>query len=316
VSPTPPAIAVPPPAARPRAAASAAAGPRGSRAVKVALILLAVAFVLGFLVLPLVVVFYEGLRAGWQAYWAQVADPQTWHSVELSLVTAAVAVPLNTVFGVAAAWLVAKFSFRGKSLLVTLIDLPFAVSPVIAGLSLWLLFGREGWFGAWANATYELSVPLAGTFEVTPRVTFALPGMVLATVFITFPFVARELIPLMQAQGVDEEQAARVLGARGWQTFWRVTLPNVRWGLLYGVILCNARAVGEFGAVYVVSDKSAAQQTLPLRIERLYYETVVTVVPVFAVASLLAVVGVLTLAVKAVAEWRYRQEMAATERKE
>ncbi|MDB5296139.1 MAG: sulfate transporter permease [Phycisphaerales bacterium] len=281
--------------------------------VRLALIALAAVLVVAFLVLPLAVVFYEGLRAGWAAYWQQVADPRTWHSVKLSLVTAAVSVPLNTLFGVAAAWCVTKFAFRGKSVLVTLIDLPFAVSPVIAGLSLWLLFGRTGWF-AWVNGTYELAVPLIGTFEVTPRVTFALPGMVLATVFITFPFVARELIPLMQAQGTDEEQAARSLGAGGWTVFRRVTLPNVKWGLLYGVILCNARAVGEFGAVYVVSDRSAAQQTLPLRIERLYYETVVTVVPVFAAASLLAVVGLLTIAVKAVVEWRYKEEMAATER--
>ena len=299
-------------------------GPRGSgvqatgesRLARAALIGLAVAFTLVFLILPLVVVFYEGLRAGWAAYWDQISHPRTWHSIRLTLIATAVAVPLNTLFGVAAAFCVTKFDFRGKSLLVTLIDLPFAVSPVIAGLAIWLLFGRQGWFGDFFNQTYELALPLLGTYEFTPKVTFALPGIILATVFITFPFVARELIPLMQAQGVDEEQAARSLGAGGWQTFRRVTLPNIKWGLLYGVILCNARAAGEFGAVYVVSDRSPAQQTLSLRVERLFYETVVTVVPVFAVASLLALVGIFTLAVKALAEWRYGAELRATTRRE
>ncbi len=287
-----------------------------SPVVRAVLILLAMLVVLMLLVLPLVVVFYEGLRAGWHAYWEQIADPRTWHSIKLSLVTAAFAVPLNTVFGIAAAWCVTRFRFPGKSVLVTLIDIPFAVSPVIAGLSIWLLFGAQGWFGAWSNQTYELTLPLLGTYEFTPKVTFALPGMVLATIFITFPFVAREIIPLMQAQGTDEEQAARSLGAGAWTVLFRITLPNIKWGLLYGIILCNARAMGEFGAVYVVSDRSAAQQTLPLRIERLFYENVISVVPVFAVASLLAVLGLLTLLVKSIAEWHYRAELDATERRE
>jgi sulfate/thiosulfate transport system permease protein len=276
------------------------------------LIALAVGLILVIVVLPLVVVFYEALSEGWAAYRAQVADPHTWSAVRLTLLTAAIAVPLNTLFGVAAAWCITKFSFRGKSVLTTLIDLPFAVSPVVAGLTLWLVFGAQGWLGGVLGKTYELTVPLLGTYDVTPRVIFALPGIVLATVFITVPFVARELMPLMQSQGVDEEQAARSLGAGGWQTFWRVTLPNIKWGLLFGVILCNARAMGEFGAVYVVSSRRSEQVTLPLRVERVYYETVTSMVPVFAVASILGLLAVITLLVKVAVEWRYRDELAAS----
>ena len=276
--------------------------------VRVLLIALALAALVLIVVLPLVVVFYEALAEGWHAYREQVVDPQTWQAIRLTLITAAIAVPLNTLFGVAAAWCVTKFSFRGKSVLTTLIDLPFAVSPVVAGLTLWLIFGAQGWLGGVLNRTYEVSLPLLPAFDVTPRVIFALPGIVLATVFITFPFVARELIPLMQSQGIDEEQAARSLGAGGLQTFLRVTLPNIKWGLLYGVILCNARAMGEFGAVYVVSSRGSDQVTLPLRVERVYYESVVSVVPVFAVASILGTLAVVTLVAKTLIEWFYGDE--------
>jgi sulfate transport system permease protein len=296
---------------RPRTPRRAHEDPRW---VRVTLIALA-AFLLGALVvLPLFVVFVEAFSEGWAAYREQVTARQTWQAIRLTLITAAIAVPLNTLFGVAAAWCLTKFSFPGKSVITTLIDLPFAVSPVVAGLTLWLVFGAQGWLGGVLGKTYEVTIPMLGAFDVTPRVIFALPGIVLATVFITFPFVARELIPLMQAQGIDEEQAARVLGASGWQTFRRVTLPNIKWGLLYGVILCNARAMGEFGAVYVVSSRTADQVTLPLRVERAYYETVVSVVPVFAVASILGLLALVTLVVKTVAEWRYRKELAATSR--
>ncbi len=280
--------------------------------VRWTLILVAVALLTMIVVLPLVVVFYEALGEGWTAYREQIADPHTWQAIKLTLITAAFAVPLNTVFGIAAAWCITKFSFRGKSILTTLIDLPFAVSPIIAGLTLWLIFGAQGWLGDVLGKTYELTVPLIGTYDVTPRVIFALPGIVLATVFITTPFVARELMPLMQSQGVDEEQAALSLGANGWQMFFRVTLPNIKWGLLFGVILCNARAMGEFGAVYVVSSRRSEQITLPLRVERVYYETVTTMVPVFAVASILGALAVVTMAIKLLAEWRYRGELAAT----
>jgi sulfate transport system permease protein len=278
------------------------------------LILAAMLFLLAFLGLPLAVVFYEALAAGWAAYRRHVVDPETWAASKLTLLTAAIAVPLNTLFGVAAAWCVTKFDFRGKSVLTTLIDLPFAVSPVVAGLTLWLLFGAQGWFGGYLGKTYELDLWLLGTYTFSPKVVFALPGIVLATVFITFPLVARELIPLMQSQGTEEEQAARVLGAGGWQTFFRVTVPNIKWGLLYGVILCNARAMGEFGAVYVVSSRFAGQVTLPLRVERVFYESVVSVVPVFAVASILALLAVVTLALKTVVEWKFKDELRATRR--
>jgi len=268
------------------------------------LIALAILLLTIFLILPLVLIFVSALAEGFGAYVHEVLDDRTWSAIRLTLITAAIAVPLNTLFGVAAAGCVTKFDFRGKSLLATLIDLPFSVSPVVAGLCLLLVFGKRGWFGP---VLERLDVP----------VIFAVPGIVLATVFITFPFVARELIPLMEAQGTDEEQAARVLGAGGWQTFWHVTLPNIKWGLLYGVILCNARAMGEFGAVYVVSTNQADQITLPLHVQRVYYATYVRVVPVFAVASLLAFLAVVTLIVKTFVEWRFRHDVrrddAATE---
>ena len=301
-------------------------------AVRVVLIGAALLLAVVFLVLPLIVVFVEAFGVGyvirqvregtapfaqaaggaWREYWAEVTHGDTWRAIRLTLLTAAVAVPLNLVFGIAAAWCITKFRFRGKSLLTTLIDLPFAISPVVAGLALILVFGEsDGLLGPLANRTFALDL---GFTEITAstKVVFALPGIVLATVFITFPFVARELIPLMQAQGADEEQAARSLGAGGWTTFFRVTLPNIKWGLLYGVILCNARAMGEFGAVFVVSGGYGEQMTLPLHVNAVYHANPVNSVPVFAVASILAVLAVVTLIVKAVAEWRYRAELKAT----
>lgn len=271
--------------------------------IGLALVLLGV-----FLVLPLVVIFWHAFSEGLRAYSEAVVDSGTWRAVKLTLLTAAIAVPLNTVFGVAAAWAITKHRFRGKSLLVTLIDLPFSVSPVVAGLCLVLLFGAQGIFGGFVNKTYALHLGITD-LEISTKIIFALPGIVLATVFITAPFVARELIPLMQAQGAEEEVAARVLGAGGWQIFWRVTLPNIRWGLLYGVILCNARAMGEFGAVYVVSAGFSDQLTLPLHVERVYYANMVRVVPAFAVASLLAALAVVTLVIKTAVEWRFKGEL-------
>jgi sulfate transport system permease protein len=262
-------------------------GPRLSR-----LLLIAVALVfLGlFLALPLLVVFVQALSKGIGTYLLAVADPMALAAIKLTLTVAAIAVPCNLVFGVAAAWAIAKFEFRGKSTLITLIDLPFAVSPVIAGLIFILLFGSHGWFGGVLRAHHI-------------RVVFAVPGIVLATVFVTFPFIARELIPVMQAQGKDDEETALSLGATGWQTFWRVTLPNIRWGLLYGVLLCNARAMGEFGAVSVVSGHIRGQtNTMPLHVEILYNEYNYTAA--FAVASLLALLALLTLAGKSFLEWR------------
>ena len=258
---------------------------------------IALAFILLFLVLPLAAVFTEALRKGVGAYLEAFREPDAWSAIGLTLVTAAIAVPLNLVFGVAAAWCIAKYEFRGKAFLTTLVDLPFSVSPVISGLIYVLVFGLQGWFGPW----------LAGH---DARVIFAVPGIVLATVFVTFPFVARELIPLMQAQGREEEEAAALLGASGWQTIWRVTLPNVKWGLLYGVILCNARAMGEFGAVSVVSGHIRGQtNTMPLHVEILYNEY--QSVAAFAVASLLALLAVVTLAIKSVAEWQHERAMKA-----
>nr|WP_303620990.1 sulfate ABC transporter permease subunit CysW [Methylogaea oryzae] len=246
-------------------------------AVRWALTGLALFFLTVFLLLPLLAVFAQGLSKGLGAYWDALAEPTAWASVKLTLLVAAVSVPLNLVFGVAAAWAIAKFDFRGKSLLLTLIDLPFSVSPVIAGLIYVLLFGMQGWFGPWLD-------------EHDIKIVFAVPGIVLATLFVTFPFVARELIPLMQAQGNEEEEAALVLGASGWQTFWRVTLPNVKWGLLYGVILSNARAMGEFGAVSVVSGHiRGLTNTIPLHVEILYNEY--NFAAAFAVASLLALLA-------------------------
>ena len=258
--------------------------------VQALLILAALAFLGLFLFLPLAAVFFEALKKGLDAYFAAIVEPDAFAAIELTLTAAAIAVPANLIFGVCAAWAIAKFEFAGKSLLITLIDLPFAVSPVISGLIYVLVFGAQGWFGPWLSA-HDI------------KIVFAVPGIVLATVFVTFPFVARELIPLMQAQGTEEEEAAVVLGARGWQVFWRVTLPNAKWGLLYGVILCNARAMGEFGAVSVVSGHIRGMtNTMPLHIEILYNEYQFTAA--FAVASLLALLALLTLALKTFVEWR------------
>jgi sulfate/thiosulfate transport system permease protein len=239
---------------------------------------------------PLIFVLVEGLRKGLGVYLAAIVSPDALAAIKLTLLTAAIAVPANVVFGVAAAWAIAKFRFPGKSVLVTLIDLPFSVSPVIAGLIYVLIFGLQGWLGPWL-AEHDL------------KVIFAVPGIVLATMFVTFPFVARELIPLMQAQGLEQEEAATVLGARGWQTFFRITLPNIKWGLLYGIILCNARAMGEFGAVSVVSGHvRGATNTLPLHVEILYNEY--QFVAAFACASLLALLALVTLALKFAVERR------------
>ena len=268
-----------------------------SRGVRWLLTALALGFMGLFLVLPLAAVFVEALRGGWQAYWDALKEPDALAAIRLTLLTAAIAVPMNLVFGVAAAWCIAKFEFRGKSFLTTLIDLPFSVSPVVAGLIYVLVFGAQGWLGPWL-AEHDI------------KIVFAVPGIVLATVFVTFPFVARELIPLMQAQGTDEEQAAQVLGASGWQTFWHVTLPNIKWGLVYGVILCNARAMGEFGAVSVVSGHIRGQtNTMPLHVEILYNEY--QGAAAFAVASLLALLAIVTLVLKSIVEWRHARELRA-----
>jgi len=250
----------------------------------------AIAFLGLFLFVPLLAVFEEALRNGVGAYAAAIAQPEARSAIKLTLLTAAVVVPLNLIFGLAAAWLITRFEFRGKNLLTTLIDLPFAVSPVIAGMIYVLLFGSQGWFGGWLGAHHI-------------RIIFAVPGIILATTFVTFPFIARELIPLMQAQGQEQEEAARVLGASGWQILWRVTLPNVKWALLYGVILCNARAMGEFGAVSVVSGHIRGQtNTLPLHIEILYNDY--QFAAAFAVASLLAALALVTLVLKYIVERR------------
>ena len=254
-----------------------------------------------FLLLPLVIVFVQALKSGIDTYFSALSDSDTLAAIRLTLITAAIAVPLNTLFGVAAAWAIAKFEFRGKSLLTTLIDLPFSVSPVIAGLLFVLLFGSRGWFGEWLGA-HDI------------KIVFALPGIVLATVFVTFPFVARELIPLMQAQGTDEEQAALTLGAGGWRMFWNVTVPNIRWGLLYGVLLCNARAMGEFGAVSVLSGHiRGLTNTMPLQVELLYNDPGQSSAA-FAVASLLALLGFVTLAIKNFLEWRHSDALSAVRR--
>jgi sulfate transport system permease protein len=255
------------------------------------------AFLVVFLLLPLIVVFVQAFAGGIKTYFAALADPDSLSAIWLTLKTAAIAVLLNTLFGVAAAWLVAKFEFRGKDFLITLIDLPFSVSPVISGMVFILIFGAQTWLGGWL-------------IDHDVRIIFAQTGLVLATVFVTFPFVARELIPLMQAQGSDEEYAALSLGASGWQTFWHVTLPNIRWGLLYGILLCNARAMGEFGAVSVVSGKiRGASNTMPLHVEVLYQDN--KMVAAFAVASLLALLALLTLGLKTFLEWRHGDELAA-----
>ena len=265
--------------------------------VRYTLIATALGFIFLFLLLPLAAVFTEALRKGFGAYLEALKEPDAWTAIRLTLITAAIAVPLNLVFGVAAAWCIAKYEFRGKAFLTTLVDLPFSVSPVVAGLVYVLMFGAHGWFGPWLQA-HDI------------KIVFAVPGIVLATVFVTFPFIARELIPLMQAQGTEEEQAAMVLGATGWQTFWHVTLPNIKWGLVYGVILCNARAMGEFGAVSVVSGHIRGQtNTMPLHVEILYNEY--QSVAAFAVASLLALLAVVTLLIKSVVEWQFEREQNA-----
>lgn len=255
-------------------------------------------FFIIFLLLPLVAVFVEALRKGLGVYWQSLQDREALAAIRLTLLAAAIALPLNLIFGVAASWAIAKFNFRGKQLLITLIDLPFSVSPVIAGLMYVLLFGAHGWFGGWLQAQ-------------DIKIIFAVPGIVLATTFVTFPFIARELIPLMEAQGREEEEAALVLGTNGWQIFWQITLPNIKWGLLYGVILCNARAMGEFGAVSVVSGHIRGQtNTLPLHVEILYNEY--NFAAAFAVASLLALLALLTLVIKTWVE--SRAELALAQR--
>jgi len=267
--------------------------------VKWTLVGLGVSYFALFLLLPLISVFAEALRKGWEVYFAAIVEPDAIASIKLTLLAAVIAVPLNVVFGVAAAWAVAKFDFRGKQILITLIDLPFSVSPVVAGLIYVLVFGLNGWFGGWLR-------------EHDIKIIFAVPGIVLATVFVTVPFVARELIPLMQAQGKEEEEAAVVLGASGWRVFWQVTLPNVKWGLLYGVILCNARAMGEFGAVSVVSGHiRGLTNTMPLHIEILYNEY--QFAAAFAVASLLALLALVTLILKTFVEWRQAKAIAAAQ---
>ncbi|GAB1719868.1 MAG: sulfate ABC transporter, permease protein CysW [Nitrosospira sp.] len=260
--------------------------------IRKSLIGLALAFLTLFLFIPLISVFYEALKKGWDVYIAAITDPDAISAIQLTLTAAAIAVPLNVIFGFAAAWAIAKFEFRGKSVLITLIDLPFSVSPVVSGLIYVLIFGLQGWLGPWLA-------------EHDVKIIFAVPGIVLATIFVTVPFIARELIPLMQAQGTEEEEAAVVLGANGWQTFLHVTLPNVKWGLLYGVVLCNARAMGEFGAVSVVSGHiRGSTNTLPLHVEILYNEY--NFAAAFAVASLLALLALVTLALKTFVESRGR----------
>ena len=266
-----------------------------SKVVKYLLIGTAVSFLMIMLVVPLITIFAEAFRKGVEAYFISFEDEYVLQAIKLTLITAAIAVPLNLVFGVCASWAIAKYSFFGKSFLITLIDLPFAVSPVISGFVYILLFGAQGWFGSWL-------------IENDVQIIFAVPGIVLATIFVTFPFVARELIPLMQEQGNDEEQAALLLGASGFQTFWKVTLPNIKWGLLYGVILCNARAMGEFGAVSVVSGHiQGVTNTMPLQVEILYNEY--NFVAAFAVSTLLAILALLTLVLKYILEWKVQREL-------
>jgi sulfate/thiosulfate transport system permease protein len=263
------------------------------------LIGISLAFVGLFLVVPLTAVFAQALDRGWNVYVASLQEPDALSAIRLTLIIALIVVPINTIFGVIAAWAIAKFQFAGKSVLITLIDLPYSISPVIAGMIFVILFGRQGWMGPWLDA-HDI------------RVIFAVPGIVLATLFVTFPFVARELIPLMQAQGTEEEEAARVLGASGLQTFWRVTLPNIKWGLLYGIILCNARAMGEFGAVSVVSGHIRGEtNTMPLHVEVLYNEYNVTAA--FAVASLLALLALVTLVLKSALRWKTSQQLPEAE---
>lgn len=271
------------------------------RSVRFVLIGVAVAFLFVFLLMPLIIVFYEALSTGLGAYWEAITERDALSAVRLTLMVAAISVPANLIFGVAAAWAIAKFEFKGKSFLITLIDLPFSVSPVTSGLIYVLIFGAQGYLGPWLQSEGI-------------QVIFAVPGIVLATIFVTFPFVARELIPIMQEQGSKDEEAALSLGASGWKTFFRVTLPNIKWALLYGVLLCNARAMGEFGAVSVVSGKIRGQtNTMPLHVEILYNEYQSGAA--FAVASLLALLAMITLAIKTALEWRFADEIAAQRRR-
>ncbi|MFT3729874.1 MAG: sulfate ABC transporter permease subunit CysW [Hyphomicrobium sp.] len=261
--------------------------------VKLAVLATGLTYFTVFLLLPLIAVFAEAFRKGAETYFAALVEPDALSAIKLTLLAAAISVPLNLIFGISAAWAIAKFQFPGKNLLITLIDLPFSVSPVVAGLIYVLVFGLQGWFGPWLR-------------DHDIKIIFAVPGIVLATIFVTFPFIARELIPLMQAQGRDEEEAAISLGASGLQTFWRVTLPNIKWALIYGVILCNARAMGEFGAVSVVSGHIRGEtNTMPLHVEILYNEY--QFAAAFAVASLLALLALVTLVLKTYVEWRARQ---------
>lgn len=276
------------------APSAASANLTESRPIASLLIAVALVYLALFLVVPVVAVFAKALEKGVAIYWAAISDPVALAAIRLTVITAAIAVPLNTLFGLAASWAVAKFDFPGKNVLMTVIDVPFSVSPVISGMIFVLLFGAQGVFGAWL-AAHDI------------RIIFAVPGIVLATVFVTFPFVARELIPLMQAQGSGEEEAARTLGAGGWQIFFRVTLPNVKWGLLYGVVMCNARAMGEFGAVSVVSGHiRGLTNTMPLHVEILYNEY--QFAAAFGVASLLTLLALVTLAGRRAIEWRLTAE--------
>ena len=269
------------------------------RWVRGILLFLALGFLALFLLVPLAAVFYEAFRKGWALYLDAIVEPDALAAIRLTLLVAAIALPVNLVFGVAAAWAITKFQFRGKQFLITLIDLPFSLSPVVAGLVFVLLFGTQGWFGGWLQ-------------DHDFKIVYAVPGIILASLFVTFPFVARELIPLMQAQGSEEEQAALTLGASGWQIFWRVTLPNIKWGLLYGAILCNARAMGEFGAVSVVSGQiRGLTNTMTLHVEILYNEYQYSAA--FAVASLLALLALVTLVAKNVVEWRNARYLKAAE---
>jgi len=284
------------------------------RWVRAALVAGALAFLLFFLLLPLVLVFAEALRGGVGVFFRAVTDPDALAAIRLTLVVTAIVLPLNLVFGVAAAWLVSKHRFPGKRLLVSLIDLPFSVSPVVAGLIFVLIFGRNGWAWPLIDEGWHVQLPILGeTLLQLPKIIFALPGIVLATTFVTFPFIARELMPLMEQQGSDEELAALSLGANGWQMFWRVTLPNIRWGLLYGVLLCGARAMGEFGAVSVVSGHIRGRtNTLPLHVEILYNEYAYSAA--FACAALLALSALVTLALKTYLEWRHGESLASSHR--
>jgi sulfate transport system permease protein len=275
----------------------AAGGLREPPIVKALLIAMAVGYVGLMLLLPLGAVLAEALKKGWEAWIAAISTADARASIKLTLIVAAISVPLNTICGVAAAWAIAKFDFPGKTALIAFIEVPFSVSPVVSGLVFVLLFGAQGWFGPWLE-------------DHDIHIIFALPGLVLATMFVTFPFVARQLIPLMSAQGRADEEAALTLGASGWQTFWRVTLPNIRFGLLYGVLLCNARAMGEFGAVSVVSGHIRGEtNTMPLQVEALYNDY--DFVAAFAVASLLTLLAVVTLCLKSALEWRHRDQLAA-----